>query len=134
MPEMPPKAAGATHLKHACLGEWSITEMDGWDETYVELDGPAFIRIGRRGEGVLHFGAVDGVIDHRLGEREGRPLVEFSREGFDEEDKLSGRGWAVLEDNRLAGRIYFHQGAESQFTATKGAPVPRRHSPARRTG
>jgi hypothetical protein len=36
--------------------------------------------------------------------------LEFSWEGFDEGDSVSGRGWAVLNGDKLTGRIYFHIG------------------------
>ena len=47
-------------------------------------------------------------------------LVEFSWQGKDERDDAYGRGWAVIEDDgTLAGRVYFHQGDDSAFTATR---------------
>lgn len=108
--------------------------MDQWDVDYLELDGRPFIRIGPRGDGSLHFGAVDGIMDHRLGERDGRPLVEFSWDGSDEEDPVSGRGWATAEGDRLTGRIFFHQGEESGFVATREATDASTRGRARRTG
>jgi len=48
--------------------------------------------------------------------------VEFSWEGNDQCDPASGRGWAVLEkDGSLCGRIFFHLGRDSGFTAVRGA-------------
>jgi hypothetical protein len=48
--------------------------------------------------------------------------VEFSWEGNDESDPASGRGWAVLEeDGSLSGRIFFHLGDDSGFTAVREA-------------
>ena len=108
--------------------------MDQWDVDYLELDGRPFIRIGLRGSGNLHFGAVDGVMDHRLGERDGQPLIEFSREGADEEDPVSGRGWATVDGDRLTGRIFFYQGEESGFVATRDGANSSTRGRARRTG
>src|SRR5262245_60642679 len=35
-------------------------------------------------------------------------------------DDASGRGWGAIEDDgALAGRIYFHQGDDSAFTAVR---------------
>jgi hypothetical protein len=31
-------------------------------------------------------------------------------------DPVSGRGWAIIEDGQLQGRLYFHEGDESGFT------------------
>jgi len=51
--------------------------------------------------------------------------VEFTWEGNDECDPASGRGWAVLEeDGSLRGRIFFHHGNDSGFTAVRwGGPA-----------
>ena len=108
--------------------------MDQWDVDYLELDGRPFIRIGLRGDGDLHFGAVDGIMDHRLAERDGRPLVEFSWDGSDEEDPVSGRGWATVDGDRLTGRIFFHQGEESGFVAARAGADHSTPGSARRTG
>ena len=57
-------------------------------------------------------------MDCREVERDGRPGVEFSWEGNDECDPASGRGRAVLKnDGSLRGRIFFHLGDDSGFTA-----------------
>jgi hypothetical protein len=45
--------------------------------------------------------------------------VDFSFEGFDEGDEVSGRGWAELNSGRLTGRIAFRHGDESGFVARK---------------
>jgi hypothetical protein len=45
--------------------------------------------------------------------------VEFSFQGFDEGDPISGRGRATVSGNEMTGRIYFHQGDESGFTAIR---------------
>ena len=59
-------------------------------------------------------------MDCRFGEEDGKPLVEFSWLGADDSDDASGRGWAVVEaDGALTGRIYFHQGDDSAFTAIR---------------
>jgi hypothetical protein len=45
--------------------------------------------------------------------------VEFSWDGNAEMDDVNGRGWAVLQGEELHGRLFFHQGDESDFTAKK---------------
>lgn len=34
-------------------------------------------------------------------------------------DPASGRGWAVIENDELHGRIFIHQGDDSAFRARK---------------
>jgi hypothetical protein len=67
------------------------------------------------GRGQLHFGAVDVDLDWRLDASRNR--VEFTFEGFDECDEVSGRGWVERQAGKLTGRIVFHQGEESGLIA-----------------
>ena len=101
-------------------GRWRIVEMDLWDVEAIHLVGPAFIEFGRDGMGGFRFIAVKGWMDVRQGQRDGRAAVEFSWDGDDEGDPVSGRGWAVVEeDGSLSGRIYFHRGDDSGFRAVR---------------
>jgi hypothetical protein len=46
--------------------------------------------------------------------------LAFSWDGEDEMDPVSGRGWAIInEDGQLVGRLYFHDGDDSGFTAER---------------
>ena len=64
---------------------------------------------------------MQGELDYRIGQRDGKPAVEFSWDGGDAADgtPLTGRGWAVLEGNALHGMIFIHQGDESEFVASR---------------
>ncbi len=76
--------------------------------------------------GSFGFIAVQGQMDCREATRDGRPSMEFSWEGSDECDLANGRGWVVLEDDSSPrGRIFFHLGDDSGFTAVRGKPRPR---------
>jgi hypothetical protein len=64
-------------------------------------------------------------MDCRETTRDGRPCVEFTWEGSDEGDQVTGRGWAALaEDGTLDGRIFFHLGDDSGFHAVRAEPQP----------
>jgi hypothetical protein len=106
-------------------GSWRITKMELWDEDAMDLDGPAHIKFGVDRTGDFGFIAVRGWMDCRFGERDGKPLVEFSWEGNDDTEQACGRGWAVVEkDGSMTGRIYFHQGDDSTFTAARADREP----------
>jgi hypothetical protein len=47
------------------------------------------------------------------------PRFEFSWSGQDENDPVCGRGWVVIEDCEMTGRIYLHLADDSAFRATK---------------
>jgi hypothetical protein len=104
-------------------GRWRITGAELWDRDALNLVAPAFIEFAKDGSsGSFGFIAVQGEMDCREVERDGRPGVEFSWQGNDEGDPASGRGWAVLEeDGSLSGRIFFHLGDDSGFTAIREA-------------
>jgi hypothetical protein len=102
------------------IGRWRITEMDNWDQEAVDLVQPGFIEFDDDGLGGLSFIVVTGELDCRDADRDGRPGVEFSWQGSDEGDDVSGRGWAALNpDGRLEGHIYFHLGDDSAFRAER---------------
>lgn len=102
------------------LGRWRITEMELWEQEDLDMEVPAFLEFRPDGTGEFQFILVTAVIDYRLVERDAKPGVEWSWDGSDEMDPCSGRGWAVLEaPGRLVGRIFFHQGDDSEFTAEK---------------
>jgi hypothetical protein len=61
-----------------------------------------------------------GELDYRDADRDGRPGVEFSWQGSDEGDEVSGRGWGALNaDGTLEGHVYFHLGDDSGFRAER---------------
>ena len=92
--------------------------MELWESSDLDLVGPAAITFRRDGAGDFNFVAVEGWMDCRFDARDGGPLVEFSWEGTDDGDSSGGRGWATIgADGSLTGRIYFHVGDDSGFTA-----------------
>lgn len=101
------------------LGSWRIVEMGLWERKDIDELGPARIRFNRDGTGELRFLAVQGGIDCRFEMREGKPFVGFSWSGFDDMEETCGRGWAELEAGRLTGRLFFHLGDDSAFTAVR---------------
>jgi hypothetical protein len=116
-------------------GRWRIVTMELWDADVIDLVGPGFIEFGRDRLGRLGFIAVEGQLDWREVVRDGHPGVEFTWEGSDEGDPVSGRGWAVLTgEDTLDGRIFFHLGNDSGFQAVRDRAKPRTAGPVRRAG
>lgn len=102
------------------LGSWRLETMELWDRDAIDLLGPATIIFEDEAFGEFRFIAVRGWMDCRFAEQNGKALVEFSWLGKDETDDACGRGWGVIEgDGTLAGRLYFHQGEDSAFTASR---------------
>jgi hypothetical protein len=94
--------------------------MDNWDPEAVDLVQPGFIEFDDDGLGSLGFIVVKRELDCRAADHDGRSGVEFSWQGSDEGDDVSGRGWAALNpDDTLAGHIYLHLGDDSAFRAER---------------
>ncbi|MGH7441775.1 MAG: DUF7713 domain-containing protein [bacterium] len=102
------------------IGEWRITDMELWDQDAVDLLGPAYFHFDGQGQGSFRFVALEGAMDCRYGQKDGRPFAEFSWLGDDDGERKNGRGWAVIrDDGTLEGRFYTQQGDDSAFKARK---------------
>jgi hypothetical protein len=101
------------------IGTWSIVEMEVWDQEFVNMDVPGHFTFEKDGLGFFQFGLVQGEMDCRIEIGDRRTQIEFSWEGQDETDPASGRGWAVIENEELCGRIFIHLGDDSAFRAQK---------------
>ncbi len=93
--------------------------MSAWDEDYINEEEEGFFEFDDKGSGEFHFGYVHGHMDCKLTAREGEPAVEWTWDGNDEMDAAQGRGWAVVKGEELHGMIFFHQGDDSEFVATR---------------
>jgi len=113
------KAKSKPKPRSPFVGRWHIVSMSEWDEDYLNEEVQAFIEFEEGQRGAFQFGYVQGIIDYREGQRDGKPSVEWTWEGNDESDAAMGRGWAVLEGDRLNGMILFHEGDESDFEAER---------------
>ena len=102
------------------VGTWRIVEMDLWDIDAIDLMEPAFVAFEGHGAGALRFVAVEGQLDWRARTQGQGDRVDFTWEGDDEGDRVSGRGWAQVDaDGSLRGHIYFHLGDDSRFRAVR---------------
>jgi hypothetical protein len=118
--------ATAGTAKRSLLGPWRIVETDVWDVDDLDATDPADLTLEPKGHGRLGLLAIEADLDYRVVQREGRLAIEFSFEGFDEGDQISGRGWAILDGEQLRGHLFIHHGDDSGFTAARGNTSARR--------
>jgi hypothetical protein len=104
--------------KNPFFGKWRIVEMEHWDSDQIDLVVPGHITFEKDDLGKFQFGTVRGELDCRVEKREG-PRIEFSWEGETENDPACGRGWAVIKEGELHGRLYIHLGDDSWFRAVR---------------
>jgi hypothetical protein len=95
------------------VGRWLIHSMTEWDRDYIDEAVRGYFEFDKRGSGSFQFAYVQGEIDYRPSQRDGKPAVECSWDGNAEMDAAQGRGWLVLEGDELRGMFYFHLGDES---------------------
>jgi hypothetical protein len=100
-------------------GRWHIVSMSMWDQDYLNEEVQAYIEFDDKGGGSFQFGYVQGIMDCREATKDDKPRIEWSWEGNDEMDPAQGRGWAILDGERLKGMIFFHQGDESDLEAER---------------
>ena len=101
------------------MGIWRITSMPVWGSEYLEMQGPALIEILGNLTGRLLFGLVQADIDARLELFGDKARLDFSWAGWDAAEPVNGRGWMNITGGHATGHLFFHQGEDSAFTATK---------------
>ena len=89
--------------KNWAVGRWLIESMDQWDRDFIDEEVRGYFEFDTRDSGDFQFGYVQGQIDYRLAERDGKPAVEFTWDGHDEMDPSQGCGWMVLEGDEPKG-------------------------------
>jgi len=106
-------------MKKNYIGTWLIEEMELGDKEFIDLVAPGQIEIEKDGTGSLSFGAVECCIDCKIEKLGNQEILSFTFEGEDEGDLRSGRGWAILNEKEMKGRLFFHMGDDSGFKARK---------------
>jgi len=105
--------------KNTYIGKWRITEMEMWDQDYVDEMTEGHFTFEKNGIGHFQFGLVEGGVDYRIEKCGEVERLEFSWEGQDENDPAFGRGYAILNEDCIEGRIYFHMGDVSWLKAER---------------
>ena len=100
--------------------------MNEWERDYIDEDVRGYFEFDKRGSGDFQFAYVQGQIDYRLGQRDGKPAVEFSWDGNAEMDAAQGRGWLMLDGDELKGMFYFHLGDESGIVLRRAPETSRK--------
>lgn len=98
------------------IGKWFIQKMELWNEDYINMEIRGFIEIEDNDSGKMQFGAVTLFLDYRKNKSD---EIDFSFEGSDDGMPVCGRGWGSIKSNTMQGKIFFHKGDESAFTAKK---------------
>ena len=101
-------------------GTWHITTMEMWDADYFNMEVQAYLRIGDNGIGSFQFGLVSGGLDGEVVKLGKTERFEFTWEGQDEMDPVSGSGWLKMSTpDRVEGRLKIHLGDGSTFVAVR---------------
>ena len=117
-----------TKPKNWVSGRWLIESMEQWDREFIDEEGRGYSEFDAKDAGDFQFGYVQGQIDYRLDQRDGKPAVEFTWDGHDEIEAAQGRGWMVLDGDELKGMLFFHHGDESGIVLKREPEKKRRAS------
>ena len=90
-----------------------------WDQDFIDMETEGYFSFETEELGCFQFGLVQGRIDYRIEKIGDIERLEFTWEGQDEDDEALGRGWAIIKNNHIEGRFYFHLGDDSWFKAQK---------------
>ena len=93
--------------------------MELWDKKFIDMETEGYFLFENDEIGQFQFGLVRGQLSYQIEQVGGIERLEFSWEGQDENDEAMGRGWAVVKNNNLEGRFYFHLRDDSAFNARK---------------
>ena len=101
------------------IGEWRITEVQGFDLDDLDEVDEAMISFEDNNRGDFRFCLYDAWTDYRVGQRGGHVAAEFSWEGTQDSTPISGRGWVVPKDQHIVGIIFVHGDSEYSFVASR---------------
>jgi hypothetical protein len=101
------------------VGNWRINEMETWDADYFDMEVQAYLNIRKNVTGEFQFGLVRAQLDGKFKSTDDSARLAFTWSSFDENDPVSGFGWFKASGDRAEGRICFHLGDESGFTAER---------------
>jgi hypothetical protein len=108
-----------TPAKAALHGHWQIEASSLWDDESLHLFGTAYLKIRPNGFGEFVVGALEADIDWHARDDSSPPCVDFSFEGNDDGEPVSGRGWARCTGDALQAEIFIHRGDRSALTGRK---------------
>jgi hypothetical protein len=106
-------------MSHLYIGRGRIIAMEQWGQDDIDMVVPGYIAFGDDNMGAFPFGTVEGALDYRIEPYNNTERLDFSWAGADEMDPVSGRGWAMIQEGQLQGRIFFHEGDDSSFVVVK---------------
>jgi hypothetical protein len=102
------------------VGKWHIYEMDMWNEEYSNKTIQGFVEIENSKIGRFQIGVISGELEGKLVEYYGKESFEFTFEGTDECDPISGCGWMLFRERDIVkGEFRFYLGSNSTFLARR---------------
>ena len=98
------------------IGQWRIIKSDNWDNDYLDLCGPAMMKIGDDGHGEIAFGALETGLSISYSQT----MIFFIWEGYDKMDEVNGSGSAeLMENGTMEIEFNFHNSDETILIAKR---------------
>jgi hypothetical protein len=120
---MTDRRSGKSHRSSAFVGVWHIYAMELWEADYFNMERQAYIEVQPDALGSFQFGLVVGAINGRVRGESPRERFEFTWEGSDEGDQISGSGTLKFHQfDAIFGQFRIHLGDRSRFSARRAPP------------
>ena len=108
--------------KKTISGHWRIVWMELWDQEYIDLEEPGYIRIGDDGCGEFQFGVVTGYFHANRNNAYFDSAWEGSQECDEAHGEINGTLDEEGKEGDLCGTIAFYEGDESEYRAAPFRP------------
>lgn len=111
-------------LEKTISGHWRIVWMELWDQEYVYMVKPGYIKISPDGRGEFLFGVVSGSFHTAPDDA----YFDSTWEGSQECDEARGEIYGTLDEEGkegdLCGTLSFWEGDESEYRAVRVSDLP----------
>jgi hypothetical protein len=102
------------------FGNWRITEMEQWDQDYIDLEKQEFSDLAKTAWVSLYLALLTDSLIVGMDNDKDAKRVEFSRDCTSEYDPVCGRGWfEMTATDQIYGKLFIHNGDESWVKVVK---------------
>lgn len=110
-------------------GHWRIIWMEEWDQEYVNLVEPGYIRMDSQGNGEFQFGVVTGYFYTNPEKTHFDSTWEGSQECDEAQGEINGTIDEEGKEGELCGTISFWEGDASEYRAIRSTSSESTNTP-----
>ncbi len=108
-------------LHDEVLGSWRLEWLDLSNRECESQQMTGLLEFTSGGQGKFQFGELRGGLDCQFSRSKNRSRVDFIWQTGEDVAPVSGRGWAVVSVDQMAGIVQWQKGKGSKFLAIRDA-------------